>query len=315
MEVEKVSSVEQEKQTNLAYPNTPVKGKKKFSLLNLSPYIFIAPYFLLFIVFMLYPLIYSFVLSFGNWRAGVTTFVGLENYRMLLTDPMFWKSLGTTGIILVVQVPVMLILATVIATVINSESLKFKGLIRLGFFLPALIDLVTYALVFSLLFNETYGMINQGLKAVGLDGIPWFSDGTWAKILIIIAVTWRWTGYNSIIILSGLQSVPKDLYESASIDGANRITSFFKITVPMLKPVLLFCAILSTIGTLQLFAEPFVLTGGGPRDETMTVIHYLYSKAFGSFDFGLASAGAYVVTTIIAILSYFQIRLSKGGEI
>ncbi|MBD8068629.1 sugar ABC transporter permease [Bacillus sp. PS06] len=264
---------------------------------------------------MLYPLIYSLILSFSKWRAGVTTFVGLENYKILLTDPLFWKSLSTTGIILLVQVPVMLIFATVIASVINSDMLKFKGAIRLGFFLPALIDLVTYALVFSLIFNEHYGMINQLLNALGLGSVKWFSDGTWAKVLIMIAVTWRWTGYNAIIILSGLQSVPKDLYESASIDGASKLTSFFKITIPMLKPVILFCAILSTIGTLQLFAEPFVLTGGGPRNETQTVILYLYDKAFGSFNFGLASAGAYIVTSIIAILSYFQIKLSKGGEI
>jgi lactose/L-arabinose transport system permease protein len=302
------------KKQNLTYTQ-PSVNKKKFSLLNLSPYVFITPYFLIFAVFMLYPLIYSFVLSFSKWRAGVTTFVGLENYKMLLTDPFFWKSLGTTGLILVIQVPIMLILATIIATVINSEKLRFKGLIRLGFFLPVLIDLVTYALVFSLLFNETYGMVNQGLNAIGIGDIKWFSDGTWAKILIILAVTWRWTGYNAVIILSGLQAVPKDLYESASIDGASKITSFFKITVPLLKPVLLFCGIISTIGTLQLFAEPFVLTGGGPREATTTVILYLYDKAFGNFDFGLASAGAYVVTTIIGILSYFQIRITKGGEI
>ncbi|WP_160724272.1 carbohydrate ABC transporter permease [Bacillus sp. USDA818B3_A] len=310
-----MSSIERERQTNAAYTEIPAKRGKRFKLLNLSPYIFITPFFLLFSVFMLYPLIYSFVLSFSKWRAGVTTFVGLENYKMLLTDPSFWHSLGNTGLILGLQVPIMLILATFIATVINSEQIKGKWLIRLGFFLPCLIDLVTYALVFSLLFNEQYGMVNQGLNAIGLGDVKWTSDGTWAKVLIIIAVTWRWTGYNAIIILSGLQAVPKDLYESASIDGASKLTSFFKITLPMLKPVLLFVGIISTIGTLQLFAEPYVLTGGGPREQTQTVILYLYDKAFGSFDFGLASAGAYIVTAIIAILSYFQIKISKGGEI
>ncbi|PPA69944.1 sugar ABC transporter permease [Jeotgalibacillus proteolyticus] len=264
---------------------------------------------------MLYPVIYSLVLSFSEWRAGETTFVGLANYRQLFGDSIFWQSLRTTGLILIVQVPVMLVLATAMASVLNSDMLKARGLFRLGFFLPALIDLVTYALVFSLIFNEGYGLINQGLSLLGIGAVPWFSDGTWAKILIIIAVTWRWTGYNAIIILSGLQTIPKELYESASIDGAGTLTSFFKITIPLLKPVLLFCGILSTIGTLQLFAEPFVLTSGGPRGETNTVILYIYEKAFSSFNFGLASAGAYVVTTIIAILAYFQIRLSRGGEV
>ncbi|WP_228441408.1 carbohydrate ABC transporter permease [Novibacillus thermophilus] len=290
------------------------KGDRTYWL-NWSPYVFISPFFILFTVFMLYPMLYSLVLSFSEWRAGVSTFVGLDNYRKLLTDPLFWKALATTCLILSVQVPVMLMLATVVAAVLNTNHLKFKGVFRLAFFMPVLIDLVTYALVFSLIFNESYGMINQLTALLGLEPIPWFSDGFWAKALIIVALTWRWTGYNSVIILSGLQNVPNDLYESASIDGAGKVTSFFKITIPMLKPVLLFCAVLSTIGTLQLFAEPFVLTGGGPRHETTTVILYLYDKAFGTFDFGLASAGAYVVTTMIAMLSYLQIRMSRGGEI
>lgn len=290
-------------------------AKVKAKLFNISPYIFILPFFLIFSVFMLYPLIYSLVLSFSKWKAGKITFVGLDNYIYLLTDSLFWKSLSTTLLILLVQVPVMLLLATLIATVINSNMLKFKGLFRAGFFLPALIDLVTYSLVFSLMFNENYGLINQALQFLGLGSIKWFSNGFWAKVLIMIAITWRWTGYNAIILLSGLQSIPHELYESASIDGAGKITTFFKITIPMLKPVLLFCAVVSTNGTLQLFAEPFVLTKGGPRNETMTVILYLYEKAFGSFDFGLASAGAYVITTIIAVLSYFQIRFTRGEEI
>ncbi|WP_236838643.1 carbohydrate ABC transporter permease [Caldalkalibacillus salinus] len=290
-------------------------SKSIIRVFNLHPYLFISPFFILFGTFMLYPLVYALVLSFSRWQGGQSTFVGLENYKMLMTDPLFWKSLGNTSLILFVQVPMMLLLATLIAVFLNVKHLKFKGFFRMAFFLPVLIDLVTYALVFSLIFNEQYGLINQWLGWLGLESIAWFSEGIWAKVLIIVAVTWRWTGYNAVIILSGLQTVPSDLYEAASIDGAGKVTRFFKITVPMLKPVLLFCAILSTIGTLQLFAEPYVLTGGGPRNETMSVILYLYDTAFGTFNFGLASAGAYVITTIIAVLSYFQIKLAKGGEI
>lgn len=289
--------------------------KKRDVITSLIPYIFISPFFILFIIFMVYPLIYSLILSFSEWKAGIITFVGIENYQKLFTDPLFWKAIGTTAVILVVQVPIMLILATVLAVVLNSKSLKFRGGFRLAFFLPVLIDLVTYSLVFSLIFNESYGMVNQFLGLFGVEPIKWFSDEFWAQLLIIIALTWRWTGYNAVIILSGLQNIPKDLYESASIDGASKVIQFFKITFPMLKPVLLFCCVLSTIGTLQLFAEPFVLTDGGPRHATTTIILYLYDKAFSSFDFGLASAGAYVLTTIIGVLSYLQIRVSKGGEI
>lgn len=288
-------------------------GKK--SLKNMAPYLFLIPFFLFFSVFMLYPIIYSFVLSFSKWTAGNLTFVGLQNYKHLLSDMLFWKSLGNTSIYLVIQVPLMLLLATVIAVLVNSNKLRFKYVFRVGFFLPALIDLVTYSIVFSILFNQSNGLINQFLEFIGVGAIPWKTDGFYAKLMIIIAITWRWVGYNSVILLSGLQNIPEDIYESAHLDGAGPIKTFFNITVPMLKPTLLFCLVLSTIGTFQLFAEPKILTGGGPSNETTSVMLYLYDTAFKTFNFGLASAGAYIVTSIIAIFSYLQIRLSRGGEI
>ncbi len=287
----------------------------KLNKLKLSPYIFILPFFLLFGVFMLYPIIYSLVLSFNSWTAGEMTFVGLDNYKQLFTDALFWKSLKNTGIYLIIQVPFMLLLSTVVAVIINSNKVKFNYLFRVAFFLPALIDLVTYSIVFSLLFNESNGMINQLLGFIGIDAIPWKTDGFWAKIMIISVITWRWMGYNCVIILSGLQNISEDIYESADLDGAGIVKKFFHITLPMLKPILLFCMILSTIGTLQLFAEPLILTGGGPSNETTSVMLYLYEKAFGSFNFGLASAGAYIVTTIIAVISFLQIKFTGGGEI
>lgn len=280
-----------------------------------TPYLFIAPFFILFFIFMLYPILYSLVLSFSEWKAGEIQFVGLANYQYLLSDSLFWKSLLNTFIILVIQVPVMLILASLIAVLVNSDLLRLRFFFRLGFFMPVLIDLVTYSLVLSLLFNENFGLINQLLTVLGFEPVAWRTKGLWAKVMIITAVTWRWTGYNSVIILSGLQMIPKDLYEAAHIDGAGRFTCFMKITLPMLKPVLLFCTVLSTIGTLQLFVEPYILTRGGPNNETITAMQYLYETAFGTFKFGIASAGAYIITVLIAILSYFQIRLSKGGEI
>lgn len=287
----------------------------KFNRLKLSPYIFILPFFILFAIFMLYPIIYSLVLSFNSWTAGEMTFVGLDNYKQLFTDSLFWKSLKNTGIYLIIQVPIMLLLSTIVAVIINSNKIKFNYLFRVAFFLPALIDLVTYSIVFSLLFNEGNGLINQLLGFIGIDAIPWKTDGFWAKIMIISVITWRWMGYNCVIILSGLQYIPEDIYESADLDGAGPGKKFFHITLPMLKPILLFCMILSTIGTLQLFAEPLILTGGGPSNETTSVMLYLYEKAFGSFNFGLASAGAYVVTTIIAVISFLQIKFTGGGEI
>lgn len=293
------------------------KKQKRFRIntKNLTPYLFIAPFFILFSIFLLYPIIYSFVLSFSKWTAGEMTFIGLENYKRLFTDTVFWKSLGNTGIYVLIQIPVMLVLATIVAVLINSDKLRFNYMFRVAFFLPALIDLVTYSIVFSILFNETNGLVNQFLEFIGIGALPWKTDGFFAKALIIIAITWRWLGYNAIIILSGLQNIPDDIYESASLDGASRVKQFIHITVPMLKPILLFCAILSTIGTFQLFAEPMILTGGGPSHETTSVMLYIYNTAFGTFDFGLASAGAYVITTLIAIFSYAQIKMTRGGEI
>jgi lactose/L-arabinose transport system permease protein len=296
-------------------PSKPKTAKKNSRLRNMAPFIFISPFFLLFAIFTFYPIVYSLVLSFNQWSSGEMTFVGFQNFTRLLTDPIFWKSLSNTGIYLIIQVPLMLFLAAVLAIMVNSQALRFKAFFRLAFFLPAVIDLVTYSIVFSLIFHENNGLINQLLQWIGIGPINWVTDGFWAKVLIIIVITWRWVGYNMVIILAALQSIPNDLYESAKLDGAGIFATFRYITIPMLKPILLFCSILSTVGTLQLFAEPLILTRGGPNSETISVMLYIYNTAFSSFDFGLASAGAYIVTTIIAIFSYLQIRISKGGAI
>jgi lactose/L-arabinose transport system permease protein len=220
-----------------------------------------------------------------------------------------------TAIILVVQVPIMLFLAFLLATAVNNNKIRGKGFFRLAIFMPILIDLVTYSIVFSIIFNDQYGALNYILQLFHITGIHWLQDPLWAKVTIIIAITWRWTGYNAIILLAGLQSIPETIYEAADIDGASSITKFFRITMPMLKPIFLFCAIMSIIGTLQLFTEPFLLTNGGPDNATETPVLFIYQYAFQSFHFGYASAAAYVLTGIVAILSYLQIRVSKGGEI
>lgn len=290
-------------------------GRRRHAYRERAAYGFILPFFIIFGGFLLFPIVYSLVLSFSKWTAGKATFIGLTNYKQLFMDELFWKSLGNTALFLIIQVPIMLFLATVIAAVLNAKTTRFKGTLRTLFFLPALVDLVTYSIIFSMLFNEANGAINGFLGWFGADGVAWKTDPTWAKVMIIIVITWRWLGYNAIILLAGLQSVPGELYEAADIDGANAVQKFRRITIPMLKPILLFCTLLSTIGTLQLFAEPYILTGGGPNHATATVMLYLYDKGFGSFNFGLASAGAYIVTTLIGILAYVQVKVTRGGEI
>ncbi|MEH7584511.1 sugar ABC transporter permease, partial [Priestia megaterium] len=234
------------------------------------PYLFIAPALLLFALFTIYPIFSSFILSFQSMEGGKYVFTGLSNYTRLLGDDIFWKALGNTGIILIVQVPVMILLALVLANALNSQLLRLKGFFRVSFFLPAVTSLVAYSILFSIILQDE-GIMNTILGFFGIDAIQWLGDPFWAKVSIIVAMTWRWTGYNMVIFLAALQSLSHEVYEAADLDGANRIQKFFHVTVPQLKPVILFATILSTIGTLQLFDVPFNLTKGGPADSTMTL--------------------------------------------
>ncbi|CDO03720.1 Lactose transport system permease protein LacF [Oceanobacillus picturae] len=280
-----------------------MKQSKKF------PYLFIAPAVILFIVFTAYPIIASLYLSFQTYEGGSYSFAGLSNYTRLLEDSIFWKALGNTFIIFILQVPIMLLMAMALASVLNSQLLKLKGFFRVSFFLPAVTSLVAYSLLFSIILQDN-GILNTLLNAIGIENIPWLSDPFWAKISIVMAMMWRWTGYNMIIFLAALQNIPDHMYEAASIDGAGKIRQFFSITIPNLKPIILFAGILSTIGTLQLFDEPFNLTQGGPADSTMTLGLYIYENGFEYFDFSYGSAVAYVVVVLVAILSYFQFKVT-----
>lgn len=288
------------------------KMKKHVWKKKIVPYIFIAPSVILFSIFMLYPIGYSFVMSFQTSAGGEMTFNGLENYKRLFNDDIFLKALKNTFIILAVQVPMMLFLALILAVLLHSSLLKWKAMFRVSFFLPAVTSLVAYSIIFSIMLMND-GLMNQLLEWIGISSIPWLSHPFWAKVSLILAMTWRWVGYNMVIYLAALQNISEDLYEAASIDGASKVRQFFSITIPQLKPVILFTAILSTIGTLQLFDEPYTLTKGGPSDETLTIGMYLYQTGFRYFDFGYASTIAYVIVVLIAILSFIQFKVS-GDE-
>jgi lactose/L-arabinose transport system permease protein len=279
-----------------------------------APYVFLFPVLLFFVSFMLYPIIQSFIYSLQRFQRGQFTFIFFQNYTNLILDPLFRKSLGNTFILLIVQVPVQLFLALVFAILMNAKGLKMKGIFRVGFFLPALTALVAYAIVFQILLNENYGIVNFLLVTLGLDPVPWLSHPVWAKVSLMMAITWRWMGYNMVIMLAGLQTIPNALYDAASIDGATVLQRFRIITVPMLKPIILFCTILSTIGTLQLFDESYILTSGGPNNATRTVAHYLYQQGFQFARFGYASAIAYILVLLIAVLSYIQFKVTGDNE-
>lgn len=209
-----------------------------------------------------------------------------------------------TVLILVIQVPLMLALATALAVALNSQLLRAKGFFRFAFFAPVVVGAVAYSAVFRLLFNQN-GAVNAALGTQ----INWIFDPIGAMAVIIITLTWRWTGYNAIILLAGLQSIPKDIYEAAEIDGASPWQQFWRITVPSLRPVLLFCLVLSIIGTLQLFTEPWLITNGGPGTATTTLGVYLYRQGFQNINFGYASTIAYVITLLALVFSIIQLRL------
>ena len=280
-----------------------------------TPYLFLTPFFALFAIFWVYPIAYSFVLSFLNTRQRPWTLDWDFNWGRLIQDDYFWNALGNTMLILVVQVPIMLAFATLLAVAFSSDLLKFKGFFRFAFFAPLVLGAVPYSAVFRLIFNEQYGVLNYALTAIGLPSVSWLYESTPALVTIMIAMTWRWTGYNAVILLSGLQSIPATLYEAAKIDGATGVQRFFLITIPMLRPVLLFTFVLSTIGTLQLFTEPWLITTTGPGNATETLVTYLYQQGFRSFNFGYASAIAYSVAIIAAFFSILQIRLVGGREV
>ncbi|MFF8375734.1 carbohydrate ABC transporter permease [Streptomyces sp. NPDC015661] len=274
-----------------------------------APYLFVLPALLLFSVFKLYPIGWSFVISLHRTVAGTETFVGLDNYRRLLDDPLMWTALRNTAIVLAVQVPLMLALATALAVALNSTLLRGRPVFRLGFFLPMVTGLVAYGIVFSVLLNKDYGLVNWLLGLVGVDPVPWLTDGLWARISLGLALTWHYTGYNAVILLARLQTVPAELYDAAAVDGAGALAAFRHVTLPGLRPALLLTTVLSTIGTLQLFDEPTVLTGGGPDNATLTIGVYLYRNAFTYADFGYASALAYALTLLIGLLGLVQFRL------
>ncbi len=270
-------------------------------------------------VFIFYPIVYSLYLSTFSTRGFLKTFVGFGNYIRLLQDSYFILALKNVLIILVVQVTIMLFLSLIFATLLNDPKLKFKGIYRTALFLPAVTSLVAYTILFRMMFSNE-GLVNNLLMTIGIikEPIRWLLDPFWAKVTLIIALTWRWTGYNMMFYLAGLQNIPAEIYEAAEIDGATKTTQFFKITVPLLRPIILFTTITSTIGTLQLFDEPMNLAAGvvtgssvGPGNSLLTPSVYIYNVCFKySPNFGYASAISYVIVMIAAVLAFIQFKVA-----
>ncbi|MFZ0370582.1 MAG: sugar ABC transporter permease [Halobacillus sp.] len=284
----------------------------------LSGYLYVAPFFIIFGIIGLYPAIFSIYLAFQKWSGfGEMEYVGMQNFTLVLQDPLFWKSLYNTLIIGVMGTAPQLLVGIILAYFLNLAVIKFTNFFRVTIFMPYITSMVAVALVFGVFFsNNESALANYVIGWFGVDPINWKTSEWGAKIAISLMVFWRWVGYNTIIYLAGLQSIPKDLYEAAKIDGANGVQQFFHITIPLLKPFIVLTVFMSTVGALQLFAEPTVFLGGSAfnRDEAMTVVMYLYRDAFNLNSFGTASATAVLLLIIIVIIASINTWLTSGSK-
>ena len=276
---------------------------------NLTGWVFLLPATLLIAWMSFYPMIQAFILSTKTGFGVNLTPAGFANYARILKDATFRQTLFNTFFYLIIQVPIMLVLALAFASILNNKDLRFKGFFRTAIFLPCATSLVSYAMIFRSMFAND-GLINTILRGFGVNPILWFSNAWTARIVIIIALVWRWTGYNMVFYLSGLQNIEYSVYEAAKIDGATPVQSFFKITIPLLKPTILLTTIMSTNGTLQLFDESLNLTNGGPGISTMTMSHYIYKTSFiTNPNFGYAAAMSIVILVMVAVLALIQMKV------
>ncbi len=277
--------------------------------------LFLAPWLVSFVTFTLYPIAHSFYLSFTKYspiRGGEPQFVGLANYERILNDPRFWQALKNTVIFVVGTIPVTTTIAVTLAVFLN-ERIKLRTFFRATYFLPVVTSIVVIATIWTYIYSPL-GVLNAFLNLLGLEGRNWLLDVTFALPAIMVMDIWASFGYYTILFLAGLQSIPEELYEAASLDGANAVQRFFRITLPLLRPTLVFALVINTIRSFQIFTEVYVMTQGGPIGATTTLVYYLYNMGFQKFRMGYASALAYVLVLIILVFALVQMRLLRYGE-
>lgn len=293
--------------------------KKKLTLAkkhNLTGWAFLAPAVMLIVAMSFAPMVQAFILSLKTGIGVKIRWTGFTNYARMFQDTVFLQSLKNNFIYLIIQVPIMLVIALILASMLNNKDLKFKGIFRTAIFLPCATSLVSYAIIFRSLFAVD-GFINTSLINLGIlnSGYNFLGHATSARIIIIIALVWRWTGYNMVFYLSGLQNIDYSVYEAAKIDGASPFQTFRKITVPLLKPTILLTTIMSTNGTLQLFDESVNLTNGGPANATITMSHYIYNTSFKYVpNFGYSAAMSYLILILVAVLAFVQMKVGDKRD-
>lgn len=290
------------------------KGLNMEQKRNLTGWAFLLPAALLISVFCFYPMVQALILSFQKGTGSAVQPAGFANYARILKDATFQQCLFNTIFYFVIQVPIMLILALILAQLLNSPDIKGKGIYRTMIFLPCATSLVSYSMIFKSLFAND-GLVNRVLSTVGIPTVDWFQNAWAARWVIVIALIWRWTGYNMVFYLAGLQNIDYSIYEAARIDGASPFQQFVHLTIPLLKPTILLTAIMSTSGTLQLFDESVNLTAGGPGKATMTLTHYIYNISFVETPkFNYAAALSVFILVVVAVLSAIQMKVGDKRD-
>jgi multiple sugar transport system permease protein len=269
------------------------------------------------LVFFFLPIGAAFLMSFTDFdiyslgSVSRTQFIFLKNYQQLVSDPLFWKALLNTFYFVFVGVPLTIIVSLLAAIVINSKLLHFKNFFRLAFFMPVVTTLVAIAVVWRYLYHPRFGAINYLLSYVGIDPIDWLGDPLWAMPALIILAVWKNFGYNMMIFLAGLQAIPDYLYEAARLDGANWWKQHRYVTLPQLTPISFFVTVITVIGYFQLFAEPYVMTQGGPLNSTLSIVLYLYQQGFRWWRMGYATSIAFVLFIIVLVFTVAQLVIRK----
>jgi lactose/L-arabinose transport system permease protein len=293
---------------------SPMKRFRRWLGGSFSPYLFIAPFFIFFCAFSVFPLLYAFILSFTHWHGDADPrFIGLSNYVFLLTDSSFWDSLANSTLLWLLIIPVRVLGAVVIAALLSLHKLRFRGFFRTSMLLSYVVPLVAIAQVWLVLFDQDFGAINTLLSWLHLPTIGWLTTSAWAKPTLAMLVLWCGSAFAVLSMLAAIQAVPAEYYEAAAIDGAGPVRQFCTITLPLLRRTVGFLVVFSTLGVAQMFAEPKILTNGGPYNSTTTA-GFLLNSYISNSDFGTGAANSFLLMIILVILSLVMLRFLRAGD-
>ena len=282
--------------------------KDSYSFSSKAAYFFLAPAVIAIFIFFFIPVIAAFVMSFTDFdiyalgNFNTIRFIGFNNYSKLFEDPLFWQSLQNTIYYVVLATPLAIAVSLGAAILLNSKLIKYKGFFRLSYFIPYITTLVAVAIVWRFIYHPKFGILNYFLGLFGVDPIDWLGDPNLAMPAIVIMSVWKTFGYNMIIFIAGLQNIPEDLYEAASLEGANEWQKFKTVTIPMLAPTTLFVSIITIVGYFQLFAEPYIMTQGGPLNKTLSIVQYMYQQGFRWWNMGYSASISFVLFFIILVV-------------